>query len=292
MIHHLGAFRFDGFTELLRPCVIRAAACMQDWPDKGQIRTVDTALKAGFSVILNLRTKNQSPGKITDGYQAWCKDIRKRWPSIELVMVENEPNSPHDWADGPEAYIEQLRKTKEACHEWIVADGGLQPKALFWSMGPTRKQIEAFYARELPDRKVRELTDEAVADPRTINCMALIGKRMHQWVDRANFHYAHGFYALADVIDYLKTASHQPLMCSGYGCAQMYQQVRPWAEITRRTWLLYDMEVSPMVLMTVEGKKDDRMITALQDDRGEPKRRNLATFNNLVERINSGREGT
>jgi hypothetical protein len=299
-VFELGFFRHDHWREF-PPCLVRVALTMENWPNDKQIRLVDELLAAGFSVLPALRTRvgaGRAPadmdmrhqleagGVYSRRYWEWCRDIQQTWPSISLVLIENEINDPlpdgGDWAGTVDEYIRLCITAKTVFPK--VADGGLQPKALFWCSGWGRPEYQDFECKHVGLKRYMEIKEAAEQDPRVIRCKEFLEADFHQWVDVANFNYAHGFDVMNLIVQFLRAcANRKPVMCGGFGCAAPYAELSPEAEIERREALLRELGVSPRILISLDGKKDDRFVTALVDSEGRLKKKNAAAFRRLLE---------
>jgi acetyl esterase/lipase len=193
---------------------------------------------AGLKLILTIRNNvGQAPPFATtptqDGvaYRSNVADIVAR-TRPEVLVVENEEDSPQFWAGTPEQYAAQLQAACQVAHEADIAcaNGGLSSKTtalLVWADYLERQQItEAcnFVQRasaDLPPDLCRFSAIEHLSPDdqvRVATGRKLLALYQSSGQDYLNFHwYIPDKAALSEAVNYLKRATNLPVMSNEIG---------------------------------------------------------------------------
>ncbi|MFA6393783.1 MAG: glycosyl hydrolase 53 family protein [Patescibacteria group bacterium] len=194
--------------------------------------------------------------------KAAIKYFKDKGINFEIVVIENEMNSPNFWCGTPDQYIRLYKTAVKAVRDVDpnikVADGGLQGFAL--------------------DALSQDKNGQGIA---FTNGEAMINANMFAIGDLANFHHYQSSENITRIISYLKdknkdtNGKEKPIFTNEIGSREGSESGQ---EMVKKFAYLLMQDVRPIVWFSPNGAGEGNNDGALIDDNGDPIGQNLKAF--------------
>jgi len=258
-----------------------ALRCRSAWATEPS----DTARASASGPPKDLKrsTALQSGSSYSASYARFVTAVVQRWPSLEWLVIDNEPNDPRDqWSGTVDDYLRLVVTACTAAREHTgasICDGGLQGDALTWiviSQHVEREQREralAYHAAALGEQltwpDLRKRLKRKRSRPAVSRAVELTDSGLYQYVDAVNFHHYQLPAGLAGMVEMLRSrAGDRPLVCNEFGIKEQFAETA--AEAARLMTLKCDefsaLGVAPALWFTRPGEEGNNRAAVVTAD--------------------------